>query len=141
MDYWDNEGKVLKYQAEQDKTLQVERCPQMSRYNSAKLDDFNLKWNITYDYENIDDRINEIIESKKSYHIDGMAGTGKTYFTNKLIEKLDIVQKKYLCFSPTNKGARLINGITIDSVYHQFKHNKKKLFQMLKGIEYIINYK
>jgi hypothetical protein len=137
-EFWDDEDSVLKYQAEEDKTLQVERCPQMSRMNTTKLNDFDLKWNITYDYENIDDRINEIIESKKSYHIDGMAGTGKTYFTNKFIEKLDNINKKYLSFSPTNKGARLINGTTIDSVYHQFKHSKKKLFQMLKGVEYII---
>jgi len=138
VDYWDEDKKVLKYQAEEDKTLQVERCAQMKRVDGVKLDDFDLQWNIIYDYDDINERITHIINSNSSFHIDGPAGTGKTYFTNKLIEELDSRGKKYMSFSPTNKGARLINGNTIDSIYHQFKHNKKKLFRMLKGVEYII---
>jgi Cdc6-like AAA superfamily ATPase len=41
----------------------------------------------------------------------GRAGTGKSYLTNKVIKELKKQNKKYLAFSPTNKGARIIGGI------------------------------
>ena len=40
-------------------------------------------------------------------------------------------------FSPTNKGARIIGGQTIHSIYFKYQKNKRKLFEMLQDVKYI----
>jgi hypothetical protein len=40
-------------------------------------------------------------------------------------------------FSPTNKGARLIKGDTIHSIYHKYSSRKQKFFDQLKEVDYI----
>ena len=62
----------------------------------------------------MESKAKEIIQS--NYHIDGSAGTGKSYLTNKIIDEIKALDKKYLAFSPTNKGARIIGGNTIHSI-------------------------
>ena len=78
-----------------------------------------------------------IVDSNKSIHIDGRAGTGKTYLVNRVIDELKGRGKKYMCFSPTNKGARLIGGNTIHSIYFKFKSNKRALFAKIEKLDYI----
>lgn len=137
--YWDNDKKALKYQTEESKPLKIERMSNFCRKHTIDLNQFDLKWNITYDYEGTaETKATEIIDSNKSCHIDGRAGTGKSYLTNKVIDEIKKRNKPYLAFSPTNKGARIIGGTTIHSVYYKFKHNKKKLMKLLKNVEYII---
>ena len=137
--FWDDEKQVPKYQKETAKPLQVERLANFCRADNLDRSKFELNWNITYDYHvSAEEKAKEIIESKKSFHIDGRAGTGKSYLTNKVIENLEQNDIKYLAFSPTNKGARIIGGRTIHSVYYKFKHNKYKLMDILKNIKYII---
>lgn len=90
------------------------------------------------DYDSLaEEKAKEIILNGKSIHINGRAGTGKTYITNKIIQELKNQNKKYLAFSPTNKGAGLIGGKTIHSMYYKFQHNKNKLFETIKDIDYI----
>jgi len=137
--YWDDNEEVQKYQKEEAKPLQVERLSSFCRADNLDKAKFNLSWNITYDYDvTADEKAKEIIDSNKSFHIDGRAGTGKSYLTNKVIDQLKQDDIKYLAFSPTNKGARIIGGRTIHSVYYKFKHNKYKLMDMLKKVKYII---
>jgi DNA replication protein DnaC len=137
--YWDDKKEVQKYQKEEAKPLQVERLSSFCRADNLDKAKFNLGWNITYDYDvTADEKAKEIIDSNKSFHIDGRAGTGKSYLTNKVIDQLKQNDIKYLAFSPTNKGARIIGGRTIHSVYYKFKHNKYKLMDMLKKVKYII---
>ena len=45
---------------------------------------------------------------------------------------------KYVSLSPTNKGARLISGATIHSIYYKFEKCKKSLFKLLENVHYII---
>ena len=59
-----------------------------------------------------------------------MAGTGKTFFTNKLINGLQEAGKKIKCLAPTNEAARLIGGLTIDKFNNTYR--KKKAFKSLK---------
>ena len=121
------------------KPLTTSKLQKFCRKNYVEKDTFNLNWNITYDYETtVEDKAKEIINAKKSIHIDGKAGTGKTYLTNKIIDELKNEKIQYLAFAPTNKAARLIEGQTIDSLYNQFQHRKSKLFSMLKNVKYII---
>jgi len=135
----EGDSSTVKYQPEDAKPLKIEKLKGMCRKNRLEPDAFTLKWNIQYDYDNTaEEKAIQIINSNQSIHIDGKAGTGKTYLTNKIIEQLNKQNKKYLSFSPTNKGARLIGGNTIDSLYTQFKGRKNKLFSILKDIEYLL---
>jgi nucleoside-triphosphatase THEP1 len=137
--YWDTQKQILKYQTEESKPLQIQRMSNFCRKHTIDVSQFTLNWNIAYDYDGTaESKATEIIESNKSCHIDGRAGTGKSYLTNKVIDEIKKRSKKYLAFSPTNKGARIIGGTTIHSVYYKFKHNKKKLLKILKDVEYII---
>ena len=80
-----------------------------------------------------------IVDKNQSIHINGRAGTGKTYIVNKIIEELKSRGKVCRGFSPTNKGARLIDGNTIHSLYYKFKTDKKGLIRMIERdkIDYI----
>lgn len=109
------------------------------RNKQLDYDVFNLEWNIKYDFDGSpeEEAIN-IIETNKSIHIDGRAGTGKTYIVNKIIDQLKERKIKFMCFSPTNKGARLINGTTIHSIFYKFEKCKKSLCKLLENVKYII---
>jgi hypothetical protein len=133
---WDNEKTVSKYQKEEPKPL---THPHIKPFMREPLDTtlFDLQWNIKYDYDNIDERINEILDSKKSIHIDGRAGTGKTYLINHIKKELDERGLKHLGFSPTNRGARLIDGKTIHSLYFKYRLSKSKMGKMLDDVKYI----
>jgi DNA replication protein DnaC len=138
-EHWDDEKTILKYQQEEPKPLTTSKLQKFCRKNYVEKDAFNLNWNITYDYETtVEEKATEIINAKTSIHIDGKAGTGKTYLTNKIIEELKNKNIQYMAFAPTNKASRLIGGQTIDSLYNQFQHRKSKLFAMLKNVKYII---
>ena len=103
-----------------------------------KADIFNLNWKSRYDYDDITETCQSIIDSKQSINIDGSAGTGKTFFTLQMMKIIEEHGKTILSFSTTNKGARLIKGQTIHSLYYTFKSCKTKLFTKLKNVDYIV---
>lgn len=137
--YFDDENKVAKYKYEVAKPLQVEKLKDYVRTDISKSFNFGLKWNIQYGYEGktIEELVNDIITSNKSYNIDGMGGTGKTYLVNKITDELLKQNKKLIGVSPTNKGARLISGDTIHSYYYKFNRSKKMILQLLEKVDYI----
>ena len=138
--HWDDECSVKKYQNEDPKPLSIEVLPQMCKKHDLDYTVFDLKWNMYNDYiGSAQDEANRIIDSNESVHINGRAGTGKTYLVNQIVEELAAREKVCRGFSPTNKGARLINGTTIHSLYYKFKTNKKELIKMIEKnkIEYI----
>jgi len=136
---YDKENNVRKYKDEEPKELQVEKLKDYKRQDIRDTFNFGLKWNIQYGYgdKTIDEMVTEIISSNKSYHIDGRAGTGKTYLVNKIINELNKQEKMFIGVSPTNKGARLIQGKTIDAYYHKFTKCKEGLMYILEQVEYI----
>jgi len=132
--YYDEENIVRKYKPENPAELHIEHLPRFQRSNIEY--DFNSIWNIEYGYSGTaTEKANDIINTNKSIHIDGRAGCGKTYLVNEIIKQLQ--DKKHIGFSPTNKGARLINGSTIHSMFHKFKRCKKMLFNILEKVDYI----
>ena len=136
--FWDDNNTVVKYQNEEPTPLRCEVLPNMRREKTFDLQPFELQWNTQYDYDgSAEEEAKRIIESNMSCHIDGRAGTGKSYLVNKIIDELKLQDKKFMGFSPTNKGARIINGSTIHSVYFQYQSRKSKLFKILKDVEYI----
>ena len=136
--FWDDNNTVVKYQNEEPTPLRCEVLANMRREKTLDMTPFELQWNTQFDYDgSAEEEARRIVESNKSYHIDGRAGTGKSYLVNKVIEELKLQDKKFMGFSPTNKGARIINGSTIHSVYFQYQSRKSKLFKILKDVEYI----
>ena len=69
-----------------------------------------------------------IMDSKKSFHIDGRAGCGKTTLIKMLQAEM------YKSLAPTNKACRLIDGETI----HRFssmatgKYIRESIFLLMK---------
>jgi nucleoside-triphosphatase THEP1 len=137
--YWDDAKTVQKYKWEDPRALMYEVKPKLERQPVEGLvEKFELKWNIEYDYEG--DALTkaiEIVDKKLSLHIDGMAGCGKSFLTNKIIEVLKDRDLKFLAFSPTNKGARIIDGHTIDSLYYALKRSNGAI-NKFKKIDYVI---
>ena len=123
--FWDKEKTKPKFKREDPKELQHEALAHFKR--AGNIDDesmFDLSWNILQDIDEVEEMVQQILESKKSIQIDGRAGTGKSYLLNRIIAELQNREQNFLAYSPTNKGARIIRGKTIDSMYHKFQDNK-----------------
>lgn len=129
--FWDDDKTIQKYQYEEPKPLKQQSMPQLSR--THKEYDFNIKLDIQ-----INLTAEEIFNSNKSYLIQGRAGTGKTYLVNQIIELIKASKKKYECIAPTNKSARLINGITLDKLFHHSMNKVKTFTKWVCKLNYII---
>ena len=136
--YWDDEKTVPKYQSEAPRPLEKEILPRMVRPIITDFSAYDLVWNIQTDYEGTAEaEAIKLIDSGTSMHIDGRAGTGKTFLLNSIREKLTKRGLKYAAFSPTNKGARLITGRTIHSLYYKYQSNRRKLFESMEKFDYL----
>ena len=150
--YWDEEQKVLKYKEERNSEfLQKELKGRYYRETKLDMSKFELQWNKQKDYEGTpEEEAERFLQSNQSIRIGGAAGTGKSYLTNAIIRKLvergyamagkgvkDKKKRFYFAFSPTNKGARIIKGNTIHSIFYTYQSRKKKLFDVLEYVDYI----
>ena len=81
----------------------------------------------------------DLLEQRKSFFINGMAGTGKSYTINKICESLDAQNISYVKLAPTNKAALNIGGQTIHKAFgiKDGKCMQKKL-QSLGKVGYVI---
>lgn len=138
-DMWDSETE--KYKSEEPNVLQVEKLPLMARTTSIEPNEFVMDWkeykDDMTDFESMKIKAKKIIDQNISLCIDGRAGTAKTTMVNFIKDELQNRNIKYAGFSPTNKGARLIQGETIHKFYNKFSNNKNALFGVLKTIQYI----
>ena len=116
---------VPKYKNEEPNVMSIEMMPKYKRtdvFHNAKR---NIK-EITEDY------VNNILHCK-SVHIDGRAGTGKSYLINEVKAAFDEKDIKYVVLAPTNKAARNIGGKTI----HKWLGNGKRLQKLKKVVSNI----
>jgi hypothetical protein len=136
--FWDDEKTVKKYKWEKPSPLCRSSMENLNREDKFNPENFMMKWNITREYEG-DAMIKaiQIVDANTSLHIDGRAGTGKSYLTNKIIEVLVEKEINFVAYAPTNKAARMIKGETIDTLYHVSKTNKNTL-NNFKKIEVVI---
>ena len=85
---------------------------------------------------------NEVLASDKGCLVTGVAGTGKTYFANMLIETLEKAGKRCdVKLAPTNKASSHIKGQTIHKYYLSLflsNNYEKKLLKSLNNMDYII---
>ena len=108
----DSQQKKFKYRKEdKEGRLQVERMKMHQRtdyfYHEEK------KFNIIPDSDDFHMLVETILNSKKSFHIDGRAGCGKTTLIKMLQKEMDARGMTYKALAPTNKACRLINGETM----------------------------
>jgi DNA replication protein DnaC len=136
IDYWDDDRKVLKYHDDIPTPL-AHTHAQFKRNTEPDYEQFELQWKLENDYADINAKVEEIIGGDKSIHIDGRAGCGKTYLINKIRDELVKRDIDFKSFSPTNRGARLIGGKTIHSLYYKFRVSKRKLITFLEKTKYI----
>ena len=75
-----------------------------------------------------------ILDSGKSWNIDGRAGTGKSTLIKHLQTEMKKRNINYQALAPTNKACRIINGKTM----HRFRYGCGKLSSLDKlKLDYI----
>jgi 5-methylcytosine-specific restriction endonuclease McrA len=133
--YWDELKTVPKYKLE--KNAKRVKYPKLVHY--MRFDNYTLHtepWEITPDVpdNNFEPLINKILDSNKSWLINGPPGAGKTTLINKIKEYLTNNNKVYKCLAPTNLAALLIDGTTV----HKFACKLKKLTKFMENqLDYI----
>lgn len=132
--YFDDEGKFPKYKTEKPTRLKISRKSGYVRNDQYVLEP--IKWNVKNDPMNDDfaELVDNIIMSNKSICIEGQGGTGKSHLVKMLMTELNNRGINYLTIAPTNKSARIVNGITCARFCASFnlknfkKHQYKYLF-------------
>lgn len=132
--YWDDEKTVKKYKFEhKENSVLVERCARLQ--HAEKYFKNNREWTVIPDPINNDfsELIKTILESNKSWLVNGPAGCGKSTFIKQLMKQI----KKYLALAPTNKACRIIGGQTIHKFLATAYHNATSLSHALHGVTHI----
>ena len=126
--YYDDEQTVLKYKLEFKEETNKEQVARMKRYrrDGTYFTNKLTETRTTDEMVEFDDLVEQTFNSNKSCLIEGRAGTGKSTFINKLVEKLEKANKSVIKLSPTNKAALVIKGQTIN----KFFAGIKKLMQL-----------
>jgi 5-methylcytosine-specific restriction endonuclease McrA len=133
--YWDELKTVPKYKLEPN--AKRVKYPKLVHY--MRFDNYTLHtepWDITPDVpdNNFEPLINKILDSNKSWLINGPPGAGKTTLINKIKEYLNNNGKVFKCLAPTNLAALLIDGTTV----HKFACKLKKLTKFMETqLDYI----
>ena len=130
---------VKKYKYEQkEKPAYFERKSNYVRFQSFECN--ILKWNEYKDVEDNDFKtlVDLIMNSNKSFHIDGPAGTGKSTLIKMIMESIKKNNKRFVGLAPTNKACRIINGQTIHKFLACSFSNRSALKNKLMGVDYII---
>ncbi len=136
--FWDNEQTVSKYRKDKNEKLKCHSHYYWRDGSSNFVEDFEMDWDVIDEYDDLDFVQNKILDKGDGLCVNGFAGTGKTYWVNAFLEKLDEREIEYLCLAPTNSAARLIDGETIHKFYNKFSKAKSKLFKKLCYYKYII---
>lgn len=91
------------------------------------------------DQQKIKDYVQDCFENNKTCHllIQGVAGTGKSFLINKIVQMSKDLHKKCIIGSHQAIAAALINGLTLCKIFGVFgSRNTSKI--LIEGWEYII---
>lgn len=106
------------YQRESPTSMKFTHSPMNPRLS----DEFELK-SLDWQMLTIDEVKEECVMDGISCHIDGMAGTGKTYHVNAIIQQLEEQGNTVVRLAPTNKASRLIKGTTLHKWLYRLRTN------------------
>lgn len=139
--FYDKECTVPKYRYDEPTRLKVDNVCRMVRSGNADVKLFEFD-KIKADDREFEDIANDVIASNKGCLVTGIAGTGKTYFANLLISKLEKQGKVVgVKLAPTNKAASHIKGQTIHKYFMSLmlsQNYEKKLLKNLNNFDYIV---
>lgn len=117
--YYGDEIDVSNYYYEGTNTLLCKK-----EKGSLPIATINITKKNVYNYDEKNYKRCLEYDNTKGVFLTGLGGTGKTYFCNKLIEKLQKDGNEVIKLGTTNVSANLLEGMTIDKFQHI---NKKKL--------------
>ena len=123
LDEYFYDGIVPLYKLEYKDGLKHELCKQMIRKDTYSL--VKSKWNEFKDVtdNNFKPLVDTIVNSGKSFHILGRAGTGKSTLIKSIQERLDEDKKIYITLCPTNKACLVIkDAMTLCKFSNKFKN-------------------
>lgn len=134
--YWDTEETVKKYKDE----IYKEPVKEVKIKNENKYILQATTYNTIEENDDFDTLTETVYNMNKSILVIGPAGSGKTTFINKLIQKIETEfrlsnKSNYITrLTPTNISALLINGTTLDKFIQRYVHKSDDD----DGIEWII---
>ena len=132
--HWDKQKESPKYKYEPTHWLRCERLPRYERNDDyLHLQLFWTQYEDTTEMNN-DSLVDTILKLERGCNIDGRAGTGKTHFCKRLIQKLRDQGKNIEVLAPTNKSAFIIGGQTYHKFFTTIKHHKHLLVNKLDYI-------
>ena len=138
--FWDDDNSVNKYRYDEPTLLSRDAVCVFTRSEIFKPSSFDF--DIIEESDDSCKMIEQVINSDKGCLITGVAGTGKTYFANQLINALEKSGKRCdIKLAPTNKAASHINGNTIHKYYLSLflsNNYEKKILKSLNNVDYII---
>ena len=114
--YFDKKQKFPRYKLENKEDnyrLKVEILPRHIRTEQYKFTPHKFSIHNDVDINDFMPLVNLILSSKKSFHIDGRAGTGKRFLVKLIQKELKNNKIPFQSLAPTNKACRIIDGITI----------------------------
>ena len=126
--YYDEAKTIAKYKVEQkDERL---KTPKLEKYKRSDMYTHAVqKWTLFEDVLDNDFTpiVKNILDDKKSIVINGRAGCGKSTLISKL--QADLIQRgiEFITLAPTNKAARIVDGMTM--------HKFIKLYSSKKAIK------
>lgn len=124
----------LMYKTEKKKRLEKPKMSKLLRTNTYS--NYDHQYNIYNDVEDNDFKplVDKILDSKKSVHIDGCAGAGKSTLIKMLQKEMNARELRYKSTAPTNKACNIIDGITL----HKFATEiSKKSYIKNMDLDYI----
>jgi hypothetical protein len=129
--YFDDNKTVLKYKFEKVKWLKTNILLAETKKMFIEFKSYNQYDNADiYTDETFDNIADKIIQSNEGVLMNGLAGTGKSYFIKKLVEKVKESNKVLL--APTNKSARIIKGGTLDKFCYSVLKSPKSINKIQK---------
>lgn len=137
--YWDEAKTVLKYKQE---SMIKHKNDIISWYEPYDFILEKKEWNLIQDPGNNDFKTlaQAIIDTNKSIHINGCAGTGKSFLIKNIIQLLK--EDTFYALAPTNVACRIINGTTLHLFCKKLQKigdsSGKKIFNKFSKIQYII---
>ena len=150
--FWDDDKKVPKLRYEDTPHLLKKEAMK----NFERTDKYKLEWNNDEDWnkttinevseEDLEDYdswdevfkslTETVINSKKSWHIDGPAGTGKTTLLKQIIKLLKDTGKNVTVLTPTNKAARMFKDA--ETIHKKLASMKTKTKKSIEKLEYVV---
>lgn len=121
----------------------IKHCNEIIKTPSTETYQLSKKeWNIINDIgtNDFEGWVKELLDTYKSFNVDGRAGTGKSHLINQIRAELKKRNINYQALAPTNKASNIIEGMTLHKFFSKVKNGNKKsgVNKLMHSIKYIL---